>query len=67
MDSKITSYNVETSLLVTSLTNHADVRVITDPIEQFTEKGIQTTGNEEREFDLIICATGFDVAFAPHL
>ncbi|RAH41072.1 flavin-containing monooxygenase [Aspergillus brunneoviolaceus CBS 621.78] len=43
-----------------------NVRVVTDPIEQFTEKGIQTTGNEEREFDLIICATGFDVAFAPH-
>jgi cation diffusion facilitator CzcD-associated flavoprotein CzcO len=36
-----------------------------DTILQFTETGIQTeAGNEE--FDLIICATGFDTSFRPY-
>jgi cation diffusion facilitator CzcD-associated flavoprotein CzcO len=30
------------------------------PIERFTEKGIQTKDGKEREFDLIVLATGFD-------
>jgi cation diffusion facilitator CzcD-associated flavoprotein CzcO len=30
------------------------------PIEKFTEKGIVTDG-KEREFDIIVLATGFDV------
>jgi hypothetical protein len=30
------------------------------PIEKFTEKGI-VTGGKEREFDIIVLATGFDV------
>ncbi|KAI2673487.1 hypothetical protein CBS147333_8338 [Penicillium roqueforti] len=43
-----------------------NVRVITSGITRFTEKGIETKEGVEHEFDLIICATGFDVAFAPH-
>ncbi|RYC80541.1 putative sterigmatocystin biosynthesis monooxygenase stcW [Fusarium oxysporum f. sp. narcissi] len=35
------------------------------PIERFTEKGIKTTKGEY-EFDIIVCATGFDVSFVPH-
>jgi 4-hydroxyacetophenone monooxygenase len=44
-----------------------DVRVITDPIAQFNENGIQLSDGKDLEFDVIICATGFDVAFAPLL
>lgn len=41
-----------------------------DPIKSFTRRGIVTqppadTAPEETEFDLIICATGFDVSFRP--
>ncbi|TVY54851.1 putative sterigmatocystin biosynthesis monooxygenase stcW [Lachnellula cervina] len=35
-----------------------------DPILRFTEKGIQTAEGEE-EFDIVVCATGFDVSFCP--
>ncbi|KAK3719135.1 hypothetical protein LTR37_004699 [Vermiconidia calcicola] len=31
-----------------------------NPIDTFTEKGIRTADGEEREFDLIVLATGFD-------
>lgn len=34
------------------------------PIEKITEKGIKTAEGEE-EFDLIVCATGFDTTFTP--
>ncbi|KAK5676705.1 hypothetical protein LTS12_029497, partial [Elasticomyces elasticus] len=34
------------------------------PIQQITDKGIVTTASTE-EFDIIICATGFDASFAP--
>ncbi|CAG8904552.1 unnamed protein product [Penicillium egyptiacum] len=46
--------------------DNEDVRVITNEIARFTQKGLQTAEGKEHEFDLIICATGFDVAFAPH-
>lgn len=36
------------------------VSVRKSPIETFTEKGIRTTDGIEREFDIIILATGFD-------
>ncbi len=35
------------------------------PIVKITEKGIETAEGVE-EFDLIICATGFDSSFRPH-
>lgn len=35
-----------------------------DPIECITEKGIKTAAGEE-EFDLIVCATGFDSSWLP--
>ncbi|CCX31763.1 Similar to Putative sterigmatocystin biosynthesis monooxygenase stcW; acc. no. Q00730 [Pyronema omphalodes CBS 100304] len=34
-------------------------------IDQVTSKGIKTVDGSEEEFDLIICATGFDVSFRP--
>ena len=34
------------------------------PIRRLTEHGIETV-NETREFDVIVCATGFDVSFSP--
>ena len=42
--------------------DHADM--CWDPIERITERGIKTTTGEE-EFDLIVCATGFDTSFIP--
>jgi cation diffusion facilitator CzcD-associated flavoprotein CzcO len=35
------------------------------PIERVTPAGIRTTDGQEEPFDLIICATGFDVSFKP--
>ncbi|PVH85245.1 FAD/NAD(P)-binding domain-containing protein [Cadophora sp. DSE1049] len=35
------------------------------PIEAITEKGILTADGKEEEFDLIVCATGFDTSFIP--
>lgn len=31
-----------------------------DPVETFTETGIKLKSGDERDFDLIVCATGFD-------
>ena len=36
-----------------------------DPIERITEHGIKTLKGEEQEFDVIVCATGFDTSFIP--
>lgn len=44
-----------------------DVECVSKEILNFTEKGIVSVDGKEREFDIIVCATGFDVAFAPHL
>lgn len=41
-----------------------NVTVEMSPIQQVTNRGIVTTNSVE-EFDIIICATGFDVSFAP--
>ena len=43
--------------------NRKEVDVIDvkqNPIETFTETGIRTVDGEERDFDLIVMATGFD-------
>ncbi|GAB1195159.1 hypothetical protein APSETT444_004413 [Aspergillus pseudonomiae] len=36
-----------------------------EAIDCITEKGIKTADGKEEEFDLIICATGFDTSFVP--
>lgn len=36
-----------------------------DPIERVTEQGIKTSTGDEQEFDVIVCATGFDTSFIP--
>ncbi|KAJ5820942.1 uncharacterized protein N7525_010226 [Penicillium rubens] len=36
-----------------------------DPIQRVTENGIRTVDGEIVDFDIIICATGFDVSFSP--
>ncbi|OQD60716.1 hypothetical protein PENPOL_c021G06022 [Penicillium polonicum] len=41
-----------------------NARVNVNPIVQITESGIQTT-HEHTEFDIIVCATGFDVSYRP--
>ncbi|KAL9005333.1 MAG: hypothetical protein Q9188_001897, partial [Gyalolechia gomerana] len=43
-----------------------DVECVSAEIVKFTELGIMASDGKEREFDIIVCATGFDVAFAPH-
>lgn len=43
-----------------------NVSVEFNPIEEVTEKGIRTRGSmEAEEFDIIVCATGFDTTFSP--
>ncbi|KIW85453.1 hypothetical protein Z517_00843 [Fonsecaea pedrosoi CBS 271.37] len=44
-----------------------NVSTVFDTITEFTEKGMKTEDGQEREFDMIICATGFDVAFTPFI
>lgn len=34
-------------------------------IDSFTPRGIRSADGTEREFDVIICATGFDISFTP--
>ncbi|KAE8418513.1 hypothetical protein BDV36DRAFT_295153 [Aspergillus pseudocaelatus] len=36
-----------------------------EAIECITQKGIKTVDGKEEEFDLIVCATGFDTSFVP--
>ncbi|KAJ5734903.1 uncharacterized protein N7483_000028 [Penicillium malachiteum] len=36
-----------------------------DDIEKITEKGIQTRSGQEIEYDVIVCAMGFDTSFCP--
>ena len=52
---------------VSPLTCVIDVECVSNEILNFTEKGIVSGDGKERKFDIIVCATGFDVAFAPHL
>ncbi|KIW10444.1 hypothetical protein PV08_11408 [Exophiala spinifera] len=42
------------------------VRVAYDEIDRFTETGVVTAAGEELDFDIMACATGFDVSFIPH-
>jgi cation diffusion facilitator CzcD-associated flavoprotein CzcO len=42
-----------------------NVRPVFSGIQKITEKGIVTEDGEEHEFDIIVCATGFQVAFKP--
>lgn len=41
-----------------------NAKICWSPIECITKNGIRTTDGEE-EFDLIVCATGFDTTFIP--
>ncbi|CAK7235417.1 hypothetical protein SBRCBS47491_009286 [Sporothrix bragantina] len=36
-----------------------------DDIDVVTEKGIRTKNGEDKEYDVIVCATGFDTTFKP--
>ncbi|KAL3444849.1 hypothetical protein BJX65DRAFT_319736 [Aspergillus insuetus] len=42
-----------------------NVSVVSSSIEGFTTKGIRTADGVEHEFDVIVCATGFDVSWKP--
>lgn len=50
---------------------HANASMCWDPIDRITAKGIKTTTADEKEkeeeFDMIVCATGFDTSFIPPL
>ncbi|KAK6209485.1 steroid monooxygenase [Colletotrichum tabaci] len=43
-----------------------NVTVVSSSIQEMTPKGIKTADGKEHEFDIIICATGFDVSWRPH-
>jgi hypothetical protein len=42
-----------------------NVDFVHDGIKRFTETGIETVDGQHREYDAIICATGFDTSFKP--
>ena len=42
-----------------------NVDLIQTPIQRFTERGIVTADNTERDVDVVICATGANIDFAP--
>lgn len=43
-----------------------NVTVVSSTITEITPKGIRTEDGVEHEFDVIVCATGFDVSWKPH-
>ncbi|BCS27009.1 flavin-containing monooxygenase [Aspergillus puulaauensis] len=42
-----------------------NVSVVSSSIQEFTPKGIRTADGVEHDFDVIVCATGFDVSWKP--
>jgi cation diffusion facilitator CzcD-associated flavoprotein CzcO len=42
------------------------VNVIHGSIKRFTPTGLETDSNQAFDFDLIACATGFEVSYVPH-
>ncbi|CAH0042269.1 unnamed protein product [Clonostachys rhizophaga] len=42
-----------------------NVAVVSSSITEITPKGIKTSDGVEHEFDVIVCATGFDVSWKP--
>ncbi|KAF5560695.1 sterigmatocystin biosynthesis monooxygenase stcW [Fusarium napiforme] len=42
------------------------VKVIFEGISKFTPTGLVTSKGKEFDFDLIACATGFDISYTPH-
>jgi cation diffusion facilitator CzcD-associated flavoprotein CzcO len=42
------------------------VNVVHDEIVRFTETGLVTASGQEFEFDIVACATGFNIAYTPH-
>lgn len=42
-----------------------NVSVVSPSIQEFTPNGIRTADGAEHEFDVIVCATGFDVSWKP--
>jgi cation diffusion facilitator CzcD-associated flavoprotein CzcO len=43
----------------------SNVTVTSNPIAEITETGILTGDGEHQKYDVIVCATGFDVSFKP--
>ena len=41
--------------------NRPDVELVTDPIDRVTKRGIVTADGREREIDVLVCATGYQV------
>ncbi|GAA5945817.1 hypothetical protein JCM3775_006788 [Rhodotorula graminis] len=44
-----------------------NVDFISAGIKRFTETGIETVDGDHREYDTIVCATGFDTTFTPRI
>jgi cation diffusion facilitator CzcD-associated flavoprotein CzcO len=43
-----------------------NVNVITESVVKFTPDGVVDESGHKHKVDVVICATGFDVSFAPH-
>jgi cation diffusion facilitator CzcD-associated flavoprotein CzcO len=46
--------------------NQEHVKVVHGSIKRFTETGIETSSGQTFDFDLVACATGFEVSYVPH-
>lgn len=44
---------------------HDNVALITDPIERITETGVRTKGGVDRDVDVLVLATGFEMTNSP--
>jgi hypothetical protein len=44
---------------------HPRVRVVTDKITKFVDKGVELGTGEVLEVDVVMCATGYDASFIP--
>ncbi|EGV64794.1 hypothetical protein PSN45_005146 [Yamadazyma tenuis] len=40
--------------------------LVYDDIDEITETGLRTKDGKHHEFDVLVCATGFDVSWVPH-
>lgn len=45
---------------------HEKTDLVFSDIEEITENGLRTKDGVEHKFDILICATGFDVSWVPH-
>ncbi|KAF3398832.1 putative sterigmatocystin biosynthesis monooxygenase stcW [Talaromyces pinophilus] len=46
--------------------NKPNVHLVCEGVQQMTTAGLMTASGDEYEFDVIVCATGFQISYIPH-